>query len=244
MLHLCFDSSTWSIYSLAHGQRRQPAQRLVPSHTKTSGHYWNINNDSREVNKTFQHLLPSQLPCQKQGCKWKGGETHSGCLDPWCLQLSTQPCSHTNKCRQGSLWPSFPPSHGVLCHCETATEFQLHNDDERDFKRPHAVRLMVRRQPLSRCPCLLREPPPRRAPAATWGRGAALRGSTAAGSYSNPPLSPELLFLPPSPPHLPGQLSLSDCTEVSSTSSLPLETFTLPRPLPPPRCLAQTWPCR
>ena len=128
-----------------------------PVTAKTSAPYWSINNKNREANKAFQHLFPSQLPCQKQGHEGKGQETHLGWLDPWCLQLSTRACRRTNKCWQGSRWPTFPPSHGVLCHCETATEFQLHNKDERDFKRPNAAWLTVQWQPLPWHPCLLPE---------------------------------------------------------------------------------------
>lgn len=126
---------------------------------KPSGPYWNSNNDSREINKTFQHLSPIQIPCQKQGHKGKGWEMHSGWLGPCCLQLPTQPCRHTNKHHQGSLWPTFPTSHGVLCHCETATGFQLHKDDKKGFKQPPAVRLTVRGQPLPQLHAFCQEPP-------------------------------------------------------------------------------------
>lgn len=119
---------------------------------KTSGAYWNSSNHHREVNQTFPHLFPSQLPCQRQR---KGVRNTFWLLDPQCLQLSARPYSRTNKCRQGSLWPTFPPSHRELCHCETATEFQLHKDDKRELRQPHAVWLTLTQQLLPWHPCPL-----------------------------------------------------------------------------------------
>lgn len=155
-MSLCFiDSSTWSIYSLSHGQSEQSAQHLVPSHTKnlwallkysltTAGKSTKLSNTSSRVKSHGRNRDTKER-----------GEKHilaGGILGAFS---SASPTAIQTKRQQGSLWPTFPPLHGILCHCETATEFQLHNDDERDLKQPHAVQLTERWQPLPWHPCLL-----------------------------------------------------------------------------------------
>lgn len=167
------------------------------------------------------------------------GEKHV--LAGWILgAFSSQrgPTDIQTKHRQGSLWPTFPPSHRVLCHCETATEFQLHNDDERDFKRSHTVRLTVQWQPLPSVHAFCQ------------GASAVPGSSCHTGQRCSPPGRHGSRFTQ-QPIHVPRTAvspsfptrSLSDCTEVSCTSSLSLKTFTLLRPLPPPCCLTWRWPC-
>lgn len=171
--------------------------------------------------------------------KGKGWETHSGCLDPQSLQLSAQPYSRTNKCQQGSLWPTFPTSHGELCHCETATEFQLHNDDKRELRQPHAVWLTVTQWLLPWHPCLLPGSLHRASSSCCKG----LRYSPPGQNGSNPLTTPRTAVSPSFPSGLPGKLSLSDWTEDSCTPSLPLKALMVLRPLLPPCSLARKSLC-
>lgn len=206
-----------------------------PDISKTFGPYWNSSNHSRPANQTFQHLFPVNSHFRVR--QRKRVRNTFWLLDPQCLQLPARPYSRTNKCRQGSLWPTFPPSHRELCHCETATEFQLHSNDKRELRQPHAVWLTLTQWLLPWHPCPL--PGSLCRARLQLLQGAEVQLSRTA--WQQPAHLPRTSASPSSPQELPRKLPLSYCSEVSCTPSLPLKAFTVLRPLLPPCCLAWKW---
>lgn len=155
--YLCCSSSTRSISSLAHGQSDQPAQSMLGAQSYQKPLWPTETVVTIAGNSTKPSSISSPVNSHARARdKGKGWETQhilsAGSSVPPALSTALQPYKQMPA---GQSVTYFPSLHGELCHCETATEFRLHNDDKRELRRPHAVWLTLTQQLLPWHPCLL-----------------------------------------------------------------------------------------